>query len=145
MGGRAPRIGQDRRVRIVSLLPSATEIVYLLGLDDSLGVTHECDWPPEAKAERLVSYSNIPPAATPSEIRIDAEVISLDPNSRDVLTGITTVAKATGTEQRAHEVVDRLRDRLDAVRRAVAEAPRPRPFALGWGTLPTTPATGCPR
>ena len=34
-------------MRIVSLLPSATEIVYALGLgDDLLGATHECDWPP---------------------------------------------------------------------------------------------------
>ena len=36
-------------MRICSLLPSATEIVYALGLGDQLvGVTHECDYPPEA-------------------------------------------------------------------------------------------------
>jgi iron complex transport system substrate-binding protein len=34
-------------VRIVSLLPSATDIVFALGLQDQLvGRTHECDWPP---------------------------------------------------------------------------------------------------
>src|SRR6266566_997755 len=34
-------------VRLVSLLPSATEIVYSLGLGKNLvGVTFECDWPP---------------------------------------------------------------------------------------------------
>jgi iron complex transport system substrate-binding protein len=43
-------------MRIVSLLPSATEIVYALGLgDDLVGVTHECDWPPEARAKPVVT------------------------------------------------------------------------------------------
>jgi iron complex transport system substrate-binding protein len=57
------------RVRIVSLLPSATEIVYRLGLEDSLvGVTHECDWPPAAREKTQVSFTNIPPDATPAEI-----------------------------------------------------------------------------
>ena len=38
-------------MRIVLVLPLATEIVYALGLgDDLLGVTHECDWPPQAPA-----------------------------------------------------------------------------------------------
>ena len=36
-------------MRICSFLPSATEIVFLLGLGDSLhGVSHECDFPPDA-------------------------------------------------------------------------------------------------
>jgi iron complex transport system substrate-binding protein len=42
-------------VRLVSLLPSATEIVYALGLgDDLVGVTFECDEPPAARAEKEV-------------------------------------------------------------------------------------------
>jgi iron complex transport system substrate-binding protein len=45
-------------VRIVSLLPSATEIVFALGLGDELvGVTHECDYPPEARRLPVVTRS----------------------------------------------------------------------------------------
>ena len=45
-------------MRIVSLLPSATEIVYALGLGDELvGVTHECDYPPEAADKPVVTRS----------------------------------------------------------------------------------------
>jgi iron complex transport system substrate-binding protein len=43
-------------VKIVSLIPSATEIVFALGLGDSLdGVTFECDYPPEARSKAVVS------------------------------------------------------------------------------------------
>jgi iron complex transport system substrate-binding protein len=42
-------------MRLVSLLPSATEIVYALGLgDDLVGVTFECDEPPRARTEKTV-------------------------------------------------------------------------------------------
>jgi len=42
-------------VRVVSLLPSATEIVYALGLGDQLvGVTFECDEPPSARTDKTV-------------------------------------------------------------------------------------------
>jgi iron complex transport system substrate-binding protein len=48
-------------VRIVSLLPSATEIVFALGLGDSLdGVTGDCDFPPEAERKPVVSESALP-------------------------------------------------------------------------------------
>lgn len=47
--------------RIISLLPSATEIVFALGLDEALvGVTHECDFPPAARTKRAVTKSYIP-------------------------------------------------------------------------------------
>jgi iron complex transport system substrate-binding protein len=56
-------------MRIVSLLPSATEILYALNLgEDLVGVTHECDWPPEARGKRLVSHSTLPPGASPVEV-----------------------------------------------------------------------------
>lgn len=42
-------------MRIVSLLPSATEIVYALGVDESLvGVTFECNEPPRARTEKRI-------------------------------------------------------------------------------------------
>ena len=54
-------------MRICSLLPSATEMVFALGMGDSLvGITHECDYPPEAAGIPQVTRSNIP-AGLPSE------------------------------------------------------------------------------
>jgi iron complex transport system substrate-binding protein len=56
-------------LRIVSLLPSATEILFALGLGDQLvGVSHECDFPPAARSKRVVIRSRIPKDAAPSEI-----------------------------------------------------------------------------
>ena len=48
-------------MKILSLLPSATEIVYALGLEDDLvGVTCECDFPPEAAAKPALSRTVLP-------------------------------------------------------------------------------------
>lgn len=56
-------------MRIVSLLPSATEIVYALNLEHQLlGVTDECDWPPAARGKRVVVRSKQPDGLTPREI-----------------------------------------------------------------------------
>jgi iron complex transport system substrate-binding protein len=56
-------------MRIVSLLPSATEILFALGLDrEVVGVSHECDFPPHARDRRVVIHSRIPPEAPPEEV-----------------------------------------------------------------------------
>lgn len=56
-------------MRIVSLLPSATEILFDLGLgDDVVGVTFECDFPDEARSKRIVSTSALPEGLSPAEI-----------------------------------------------------------------------------
>ncbi|MDQ4004696.1 MAG: cobalamin-binding protein, partial [Actinomycetota bacterium] len=48
-------------MKIVSLLPSATELVYALGLQDDLsGVTFECDHPADARGKPVVSTSALP-------------------------------------------------------------------------------------
>jgi iron complex transport system substrate-binding protein len=56
-------------VRIVSLLPSATEILFAVGAgDDVVGVTFECDHPPEARTRRIVSTSAREEGMDPAEI-----------------------------------------------------------------------------
>lgn len=56
-------------MRIVSLLPSTTEILFALGAgDDVVGVTFECDYPPEARHRRIVSTSSLPDDLAPDEI-----------------------------------------------------------------------------
>ncbi len=56
-------------MRILSLLPSATEIVYALGLGEELvGVSHECDYPPEARTKPIISTSDIRPTLASDEV-----------------------------------------------------------------------------
>jgi len=62
-------------VRIVSLLPSAAEILFALGAgEDVVGVSFECAFPPDARSRRIVSNSTLAAALTPRQI--DAEVRS---------------------------------------------------------------------
>lgn len=178
-------------MRIVSLLPSATEILFAVGAgNDVVGVTFECDFPAEARQRRIVSDTTLPRDLSPAEIdaavrarmaagedlytldegalrdidpdlvltqdlcavcavdisEVDqalehlgcrAEVLTLDPMTLDqVLSSIETVGRATGTEERAAEVVRSLRRRLGDVTRAVGSKPRPRLAVLEWTDPP---------
>jgi len=59
--------------RIVSLLPSATEIVCALGArDDLAGVSHECDWPHDVVGLPVLTKAKM--ASSPSSLAIDRSV-----------------------------------------------------------------------
>jgi iron complex transport system substrate-binding protein len=174
-------------MRIASLVPSATEMLFALGLGESVvGVTHECDYPPEAVRRRHLTRSLVPeglPAGqidaevrrlsgegrhlyeldepTLAELDVDLivtqavcevcavsyddvvavadrlpsrpRVISLDPsNLADVLADVPRLGDAAGVVDRAVALREDLEQRLEAVRRAVAGATRPRVLALEW-------------
>ena len=56
-------------MRIVSLLPSATEILFAIGAgDEVVGVSFECDFPPEARSRTIVSTTALPEGLVPAEI-----------------------------------------------------------------------------
>jgi iron complex transport system substrate-binding protein len=60
-------------LRICSFIPSATETIYALGLADQLcGVTHECDYPPQARLKPKLTKSELENVSNSREI--DAKV-----------------------------------------------------------------------
>lgn len=73
-------------MRILSLLPSATEIVYLLGLEDCLvGISHECDYPPEVRTKPVISASSMSSSFRSNEVH---EAVKRHSHSSHSLYGI---------------------------------------------------------
>src|SRR2546426_873758 len=93
--------------RIVSFLPSATEMACALGLGDQLvGITHECDYPPEVAGKPVVVRNVLP---------------------------IEKMGQATGRENAAEELISAGRVRLEkiaSVTRTLSQ--RPRVFCMEW-------------
>jgi iron complex transport system substrate-binding protein len=70
--------------RIVSFLPSATELLYELGLQDRIfGVTHECLYPEEAKTKPRVITSVLNPDMLSSK-EIDDKIVEMMRNGMDI-------------------------------------------------------------
>jgi iron complex transport system substrate-binding protein len=131
-------------VRIVSLSPGATEILFALDLGDELvGVSHRCDHPPdaldvprvtgphglwsgrllEADPDLIVTGAVDDGCPDPRQLRelcdsadLEVEILVLAPTSVEgVLNAIATVGAMTEAEDAAMEVVEELRGRLKAV------------------------------
>ena len=70
--------------RIVSFLPSATELLYELDVQDRLyGVTHECNFPEEASTKPRVIQSVFEPESMSSK-EIDQKILELVSNGKDI-------------------------------------------------------------
>ncbi|HEX3361344.1 MAG TPA: cobalamin-binding protein [Solirubrobacterales bacterium] len=174
-------------MRIASLVPSSTEMLFALGLGaETVGVTHECDFPPAAATLPRLTATVMPEGLSAGEIdaavkaivgegkalySLDEErlaelapdlivtqavcdvcavsyedvvevaarlpgpprVLQQDPSSlTEVLADLTRLGEAAGVGARAAALRAELEGRLDAVRAAVAGAPRPRVIALEW-------------
>ena len=78
-------------MRIISLLPSLTEIVCALGhRSDLVGITHECDFPADVAMLPKLTRSRIPGSATSAEIdeAVSAQGGSLYELDRDLLAAL---------------------------------------------------------
>ena len=175
-------------LRIVSFLPSATEMACALGLEEFIvGVSHECDFPPSVQTKPVVVHSAIPvksmalgeidiavserlksgeslyevdldllrelrpthiltqdlcqvcaPAGNEVTRALNAlpvapEILWMSPHSiADIHNDLRSLARMTGCESVADELIARDHARLDAVRNAVAGAPVRRVFCAEW-------------
>ena len=112
-------------MRICSLLPSATEIVFALGLEDSLvAVTHECDYPPEAGRKAVVVKSAID-SNWPSD-EIDRAVKEHSREGRSVYAiDLQALREADPELILTQEICDVCAVDYDEVVRAASSLPRP--------------------
>jgi len=146
--------------RVVSLLPSATEILFAVGAGDQVvGVTQYCNYPPEAAQGREIIGGFSPDtisvekivALQPDLVIADARlqqptiaaleqagitVVAFNPQGFDgVYANILLVGQLTGHADEAAAVVSQMKERIAAVEQAVADvAPeaRPRVFFEVW-------------
>jgi iron complex transport system substrate-binding protein len=66
-------------MRVASLLPSATEMVCALGLErDLVGVSHECDWPPQVVGRTVLTSAKVRPSWSSRTIDRDVRTVLRD-------------------------------------------------------------------
>src|SRR5216683_2360999 len=143
-------------MRIVSLLPSATEILFALGFDrEIVGVSHECDFPPQVRTKTTVIRSRIPHDSSPAEIdrlvseyvhggeslyAVDADALKalapdliITQDLGDVWRDILWVGEETCRGPQAETLLKQIGARLAALERQLQpEADRPRVAFLEW-------------
>ncbi len=150
--------------RIVSLAPSATEIVRELDATGLLvGVTHHCrvdasDAPaiggwlnPDFDAIRacepdLVITTDSLQADVRDDLRErDYRVVHVDPRTLgDVVDSFATVGSAIGKAEAGRDLACRSRSRIERVRRLVSGRPRPTVYCEEWSEPPTAAGNWVP-
>ena len=147
----------DRPLRIVSLAPSMTEIVYALGMEDRLvGVTQYCDFPPQAKAKPRVGGIYTPSFEVILTLKPDLVLATSEGNREEhiqvlerlrlpvyvvrpldfqtVLESIERVGRVLGREAAAGQLVASMRTQADALARGLETRRRPRVLYVLWGS-----------
>ncbi|MFH1235318.1 MAG: cobalamin-binding protein [Parcubacteria group bacterium] len=153
-------------MRILSLAPSNTEILYALGLGDRVvGVTHMCDYPDEVdKKKRVGSWTStslkdirsVKPDVIftsyyfPPELKSyngPGEVVHLEPRTLgDILSSIRTIGAICGRKDAAEELVGALEQELFDYTQAFSFAESgPVVYAEEWGKPPMVAGNWVPQ
>ena len=151
--------------RIVSLVPSVTEVLYAIGAESLLvGVTDFCDYPPEAKRKPHVGGMLSPNLETLVMLKPDLVVATRSGNTEetfdqlkrlaipvylvdpatvsDVLRLVSDLGELTGHRDGAAAVDEDIRRRIGAVRDRVAGRPLPRVLYVLWPEPLIVPGKG---
>ncbi|HKW91118.1 MAG TPA: cobalamin-binding protein [Methylomirabilota bacterium] len=151
--------------RIISLVPSVTEILFTIGAQGRLvGVTDFCDFPPEARRKPSVGGMLAPSLEGMVSLKPDLVVTTTAGNRHetfeqlarlkipmyvvnpitvaDVLDLVGRLGRLTDHAEAADRVVATLRQRIQAVSERVAGRPRPRVLYVLWPDPLIVPARG---
>jgi iron complex transport system substrate-binding protein len=141
--------------RIISLAPSVTEVLYLIGANDRLiGVTTQCDWPDDAKRKPkigsllnpndeivlsahpdlvIASTAGNDQAAVENLARLGLPVYVTAPRSVEgILATTREIGVITDCRESADRLAARTRARLGAIRQRLAGLPPVRAFFITW-------------
>jgi iron complex transport system substrate-binding protein len=162
-GRRVTTPGPPRR--IISLVPSVTEVVFALGAEDRLvGVTDFCDFPPAARRKPRVGGMLAPSLETVVALKPDLAVVTTAGNREEtfaalvrlgiavyvvnptsvagVLDLVARMGAVTGQERAAEQLTASLRARIDTVSARVNARPRPRVLYVLWPDPLIAPGKG---
>jgi iron complex transport system substrate-binding protein len=151
--------------RIVSLVPSATELIYALGGEDRLvGRTDFCDYPPAARSKPSVGGMISPSLERIATLKPDVVIATTSGNRLDTFTKLQQIgipvyavhahriselidvtnrlAELTGRHAASVPLVATIERRLFAVANAVRPYPRPRVLYVLWPEPLLVPASG---
>ncbi len=141
--------------RIISLAPSVTEVLYLLGAGDRIvGVTTHCDWPEEARSKPktgsllnpnyeliLAAQPDLVIASTAGNdrgavlrlIELGIPVYVTAPRSVEgIFETVAAIAALTGDRARGDEIRAGMRARLNHIQRRLSAAPPVRALFITW-------------
>lgn len=159
VGGTATPEPRTRPARVVSLAPSLTELTFALGVGDRVvGVTAQCDFPPDVRTlpkvgtflspnvERVLALRPDIVLATPSpanrraveQLRnLGVRVFVVDPQSvTDLAESMRVVGAELGVAERGRELSEQFRASIEEVRQRVAQSrPRKVLFVVGRNPL----------
>lgn len=135
--------------RIVSMAPNLTEILYALGLDENVvGVTRDSDYPPSTAQKPNVGTFWQPNIEAVIAVKPDLIVTLTTPQQRnladrlkrmgygcltldtwkvnDLFNAITTVGKATGTEEQADRLLSDIKGKIETLQAAMVGKDNPK-------------------